>query len=147
MKFVSLIIFFLLLNWTWSLANSPRTLNQDVHLGIQQDLKSLITDYIQQNLPNSQNLRFEKFWTEKLKEDQVKAFFVYSFEDENATIGAAQVGIEGYAILNRQADAQGDTQIWSMDELSILNNKVEFKEALQLTPSQPGELDAPQEEE
>lgn len=134
MKFISLILFFVLLNWTWGLANTPRTLNQEVHLGIQQDLKDLITEYIQTNLPNSQNLRFEKFWTEKLKDDQVRASFLYSFEDENATLGAARVGIEGFAILNRKEN-EDQTQIWSMDELSILNNRVEFKEALRLTPS------------
>ncbi len=134
MKFISLILLFVLMHWTWAMVNTPRAVTQDIHIGIQEDLKSMITSYIQENLPNSRNLKFERFWTEKTKEKQIKASFIYSFEDESAAIGAARVAIEGYAMLNRKADEDGKTQVWSMDDLYILNNKVEFKDGMKITP-------------
>lgn len=147
MKFISLIILFALLNWTWGLTTSTRTLDQNVHVNIQEDVKNLITDYIRENLPNSQNLRFERLWTEKMKDSQIKASFIYSFEDENATIGAARVSIEGYALLNRKADEADQTQVWSLDDLYIMNNHVEFKDGIRVSPSGSTEEPAPEEEE
>jgi hypothetical protein len=144
MKFISLILIFLLMQWTWGLATSSRTLSQDVHLGIQEDLKGLITDYIQENLPNSKNLKFERFWTERVKDSQIRASFVYSFEDETAGGEEARVGIEGEALLNRKADGPDATQVWSLDEITVLNNRVEFKDGIKISPK--GVIDEESEE-
>jgi hypothetical protein len=86
------------------------------------------------DLPNSRDLRFERFWTEAVKNNVIKATFIYSFEDESANVGAARVAIEGYALLNRKDDEADSTQVWSMDELYILNNKIEFKEDMKISP-------------
>ncbi|MCB0407508.1 MAG: hypothetical protein KDD34_04830 [Bdellovibrionales bacterium] len=134
MKFFGVILFLLAMNWTWSLVHDAKSISEKVHISIQEDMKKIISDYISENLPTSHNLQFERFWTEKTKKNQVKATFVYSFEDANADVGEARVQVEGYAILNKTKDETENYETWSFDELQILDNKVEFKEALKITP-------------
>src|SRR3954467_13189522 len=101
MKIVSSVIFAVALIGSWNMARSQGPTSQSVHIGIQNDLKNIIAEYVQKNLPNSKNLRFDKFWTETVKKDVVKATFAYSFEDESAENGNTVVEIEGSAILAR----------------------------------------------
>lgn len=105
-----------------------------MHVGIQEDLKRLISSYIQENLPNSKNLLFDRFYTESVDDNKVKASFTYSFEDEDEQVGQARVEIEGYAVLNRGQETN-ETLEWTFDELVILNNQVDFKEPLKVNPA------------
>lgn len=130
MKYLSLIVFLIALQWTWSFSHRPSNVSESAHVGIQSDLKKIISDYITENLPTSRNLRFEKFWSEQLKKNKVKASFVYSFDDEDQESGNARVVIEGYAILNRDSKVDETFDYWNLDELYILNNKIDFKDPM-----------------
>lgn len=135
MKYLSLFVLLLMMSTSWSFVNHRPEISEDVHVGIQDDLKRIITEYIQNNLPSAQNIRFEKMWTEKLKSSQVKASFIYSFEDASEDVGEARVLIDGYAIINREpAQQQDEIEYWSFDELYILNNHVQFKDGITITP-------------
>ncbi|MBK7845019.1 MAG: hypothetical protein IPJ71_15260 [Bdellovibrionales bacterium] len=130
MKYLSLIVFLIALQWTWSFSHRPSNISESAHVGIQVDLKKIISDYITENLPTSRNLKFEKFWSEQLKKNVVKASFVYSFDDEDQESGNARVVIEGYAILNRDSKVDETFDYWNLDELYILNNKIDFKDPM-----------------
>lgn len=132
MKIVSVVVFATALIGSWCLAHSKGPIPQSVHVGIQNDLKNIIAEYVQKNLPESKNLRFDKFWTETYKKNKVKAFFVYSFEDNSEKNGPATVEISGSAILNK-IDENLETVTYSLDELQILDNKVDFQEPIQIT--------------
>lgn len=134
MKYLSLLLIMLSMFLSWKWASSSRPVSEDVHAGIQQDLKRIIAEYIQQNLPSSKNLRFDRFWTESMSKNKVKATFLYSFEDSSAETGEARVQVDGYAVLNRKDKSGEDEEydIWSFDELFILNNQVEFKQPLEI---------------
>jgi len=134
MKYLSLLVFLFAMHWSWSLVHDPANVSENVHIGIQDDLKRVISDYIQENLPQSKNLRFERFWTENIKKNQVKASFIYSFEDNAESVGPARVEIEGYAILNRDSNTDEEYDFWNFDELYILNNRIDFKEPLKVDP-------------
>lgn len=133
MKYIGTLFFLSAMYWSWCLATTEQPVSQRVHLSLQDDMKKMIAEYIQQNLPNSQGLQFERFWTEALNDNRVKASFIYSFEDTNDQIGDARVQIEGYAVLNRSKETS-DSIEWSFDELVILNNAVDFKEPLKVSP-------------
>src|SRR4051794_32296101 len=133
MKIVSLLVFVVALIGTWKLAHRDQPISDAVHSGIQTDLKRIITEYVQKNLPNAKNLVFKRFWTESIQNNKVKASFAYSFDDANDKTGAASLDIAGFAILNKVSE-NADSAEWSMDELHILNSGVEFKEALKITP-------------
>ena len=139
MKIVSLIVFALALVGSWILVNAQRPVAQSVHVGIQNDLKRIIAEYVQKNQPSAHDLHFEKFWTETLKKDKVKAYFVYTFEDSDQNGEPATLEIEGFAILNKTAETPEEST-WSFDQLQILDNKVDFSEPLQVTAT-PGELE------
>ena len=130
MKYLSLLVFLFAMYWTWGITQKTPAVNELAHIGIQDDLKKIITTYITENLPSARDIRFEKFWTETLKNEQVKALFLYSFEDTNEENEIARISIEGYAILNREASEDPRFDIWSFDELFILNNKVSFAEGV-----------------
>ena len=117
--------------WSWSSINAPSLLPEDTHIGIQEDLRRVITDYIAENVQGAKDLRFEKFWTETIKDDQIKATFSYSFEDASPEgQSGARVGVYGHAILNRSAQGDSEYDVWNLDELFVQNNTVTFKEGL-----------------
>ncbi len=132
MKIVSVLVFAFALVGTWALVHNPRPVAQSVHIGIQNDLKNIIAEYVQKNLPESKNLRFEKFYTETLNKSRVRAVFAYSFEDKTEEGEPAAVQIEGEAILNK-IDETPETVTWSFDQLTIQDNKVTFSDPIQIT--------------
>ena len=139
MKVVSVLIFAAALIGTWVVAHAKKPVAESVHIGIQNDLRAIITEYVQKNLPESKNLRFEKMWTETVSPNRVKANFVYSFQDSSQDGEPALVEIQGSAILNKVEETP-EMATWSFDQLQILDNKVEFSEPVQITASQ-GELE------
>lgn len=132
MKIVSVLVFAFALVSTWAMVHNPRPVAQSVHIGIQNDLKNIIAEYVAKNLPESKNLRFEKFYTETMNKNQVKAVFVYTFEDRTENGEPAVVGIEGSAILNK-IEETAETVTWSFDQLVIQDNKVTFEDPIQIT--------------
>lgn len=136
MKFISLFVVVGALYWSWNMATSPRPLDQSTHLELQEDVMKMISEYVENNLPTSRGLKFDRFWTERIHDQKVKASFIYSFEDFNPELGEARVQIEGYAILNKLIEQEtSDSESWSFDELHIQNNQIDFKEALVIDPS------------
>ncbi len=135
MKYLSTFLFLAAMIWTWNLATLEPAVSQQAHADLQMDLKRLISEYIQENVPNSSNLRFERFWTEATTENQVKATFTYSFEDATDAVGNTRVLIDGSALVNRVSEDRSNIE-WSLDESSIhvLSNSVEYKDPLQVTP-------------
>ena len=97
MKIVSVLVLAIAMIGSWTLVNSKRPVAESVHAGIQSDLKNIIAEYVQQNLPESKNLRFQRFYTENVNENQVRAFFTYSFEDKAESGEVAEVTLEGTA--------------------------------------------------
>ncbi len=139
MKIVSALIFLGALVGSWIAVHAKKPVSESVHIGIQNDLRNIITEYVQKNLPESRNLRFEKMWTETIKKDRVKAHFVYSFEDASQTGEPALVEIQGSALLNKIEETP-EMATWSFDQLQILDNKVQFSEPIQIT-AQSGALE------
>lgn len=125
--------------WTWHLSQASQLVPESVHLGVQTNLKRIITEYVQKNLPTAKEIKFDKMWTEVLKKDRLKAVFQYTFVEGNAESGDAKVAIEGFAILNK-SDETDDSMDWSFDELHILNNSVDYKDPIRITPNSGADL-------
>ena len=161
MKYIGTAFLVFAIYWSWGLARHDQAISQQVHTGIQDELKKLIADYIQQNLPNSTNLNFERFWTEALNENQVQASFIYSFEDSSEQTGKSRVQIEGSAILNRvpednktvsapAVDKEEDKEEasqkieWSLDKIEILNNQIDYQDPMNVQPNEGKLVPAPE---
>lgn len=139
MKIISVLVFAAALIGSWFAVYAKKPVAESVHAGIQNDLRNIITEYVQKNLPEAKNLRFEKLWTETVKASKVRAYFVYSFEEANENGEPAKIEINGSAVLNK-VDETPDIATWSLDELRILDNKVNFTEPVQITAGA-GELE------
>jgi hypothetical protein len=123
--------------WSWSVIKSPTILSEDTHIGIQDDLKRVITSYLEDNIPSIKNIHFEKFWTQTLKENKVRATFSYTFDEEvDSGDKSARIGVAGHAILNRQKEDGTEFDVWSLDELYVDNNSVNFKEGITIHPNE-----------
>ena len=131
MKVVSVLIFAAALISTWYAVYAQKSVAESVHVGIQNDLKNIIAEYVQKNLPQAKNLRFEKMWTQTLKSNKVQANFVYSFEEDSENGEPAIVEINGAAILNKIEETP-EMATWNLDELRILDNKVNFTEPIEI---------------
>lgn len=131
MRYVSLVFLVFLMWWSRTAINAPALLPEDTHVGIQEDLRRVISDYIAENVEGATGLRFEKFWTETVKENQIKATFSYSFE-ESSSEGqqGPRVGIDGHAILNRSKEENSEFDVWNLDELYVQNNTITFQEGI-----------------
>lgn len=136
MKFLSLLLILLAMQLSWAFIRTQPKVPESIHIGIQDDLKNIIQDYVQKNLPSSKDLVFQRFWTETLSEKKVRARFTYSFVDVNETSGNTTVEIDGYAILNKTEKETDQAEYWSFDELNILNNKIEFQQELRIAPKE-----------
>lgn len=137
MKIVSIVVFTAALIVSWQFTHHLGPMSQSVHMGVQADLKKIIAEYVEKNLPDSKNLRFDRFWTESISETKIKATFAYTFDEPGGESGTTAVSISGFAILNKTSeDAQGIT--YSLDELKILDSAVEFDEPIQITTGPEG---------
>ncbi len=118
--------------WSWSKAKTPNLIAEDTHIGIQDDLKRVITDYVKDNLPGVKEVKFNKFWTQTIDENRVKAVFSYTFDDDGHAEGqehpAATIGVAGSAILNHSKQENSEYDLWSLDELNVENNHIIFKD-------------------
>lgn len=123
MRYLSLIFIILAMWWTWSITHSHAAIPEAEHASVQQELKRVIRDYITSHLPTAKNIEFDRFWTETLKPNSIRATFSYTFDDEDVNHQSAQIGIDGYAVLNRKAD--GD-DVWSLDQLNVTNDHYIF---------------------
>ncbi|HAG91401.1 MAG TPA: hypothetical protein DCL41_05990 [Bdellovibrionales bacterium] len=145
MKFISLIFFIAAMSYTWSLSRIQMPVTQSVHMGIQEDLKNIIQNYIENNMEGTRGLRFERMWTETLSETQVKAQFIYSFLDDQNT----RIEIDGYATLNKISEDDDEVK-FSFDQLVVQNQAITFDKPMKITAGG-GELEemeaAPGEEE
>ncbi|MCB0355763.1 MAG: hypothetical protein KDD40_02090 [Bdellovibrionales bacterium] len=133
MKYFSLLLLLIIMLLTWNISHNPEDISEETHLNLQEDLRTIITNYIQDNLPDSKNLKFERLWTERASRNQVKATFTYSFDDPGEDTSPARVMIDGYAVLNRKLQQDDEYEVWNFDELYILNNHIQFEEGEAIT--------------
>lgn len=143
MRYINLFILVIFLSVTWSWVQKDQNVSELVHAEIQEDLQELIATYIKKQLPNSKNIDFKNIWSETLSEGKVKAHFDYSFDDTTVDVGDAGIAVKGYAVLHRKVTSNQKTDVWTLEEIQILNNHVTFKEGLTLTKDSLDEDDLP----
>lgn len=143
MKIVSVLVFAAAMLGSWIVVHGKKPVAESVHAGIQSDLRQIIADYIQKNRPDSKNLVFQRFWTETINPNKVRALFLYSFEDKTESGEMAEVTLEGSAILNKTEETP-EVITWSFDELKVLGNSVNFTEPIQITAGENDSTTAPE---
>ena len=133
MKYLSALLFILLLRWSWNAAYSDRPIQLETHTLIQAELAEIIEDVVSKNMPQAENLYFHKLWTENVSKDQIRATFKYSFEDPVDGDTVEQT-VEGFAMLKRISTEGADENSWSLEKVQVQGDVIEFKKGLLIAP-------------
>lgn len=136
MRYLSLGIFVLAMYFTWHLIEAPAAVPEATHVLIQEDLKRIISEKIQEDLPSATAIRFDRFWTENMTGDRVKASFIVSFDvpEEGESEESTRHGIQGQYILTFDPGANR----WSGDG-KFEYTQITFKSGIIVHPSEQGE--------
>ncbi len=130
MKYFSVLVFLLAMSWTWGLAQQKKTYDEQVHISVQEQLKGLLAQSIQQQMPTVTELRFERFWTQVISEDEILATFNYSLVDPTTAAGATRLHFEGQTRLYRDHSQPGSVPVFNFENLIISNHSIEFTEPI-----------------
>lgn len=121
---------------SWAYIHNPSALPEVTHFELQEDVKEVIGSLIAERLPHAQDLNFERFWTELVNENQIKATFAYRFNDVDPELGEVQMRISGEALLNYMPDADQGFGRWGLDEVSVTNTQVLYVEGAEILPEE-----------
>ena len=129
-RILSGVLFGFFLVSTWLMFYQKPEYPEELHISLQEQLKTLIHDNLLEQKPHARNLRFKTMWTQSThKRDQISAHFKYSFDDDDQV----NLSVEGKALMNRKklgADEKYD--LWSVDHIEINNTKLKFQEPITL---------------
>ena len=123
MRYLSLLAIVAVMYWSWSFVKSPVDIPEITHMNIQEDIKMMIEGTMLKTLPTVVDLRFDKFWTQTVTKDAIRANFVFSFENSAEVNDPARYGIEGYALLNYNPKSR----LWDVEGPYFFNNQITFK--------------------
>jgi len=143
MKYLSLIIFVVLLAATWNMIHRDPSISFETHAGIQEKLAQLIQQTVLAKRPQATEIRIQKIWTEPQSEDRVKAHFIYSFEepDSEGKKITNQITAEGF--LEKQADDGSGLDRWNLSKVQTTNDAVTFEDGLFVTPGEEPATESP----
>lgn len=129
MRYISLLLFVFAMYLSWQVAESPAAIPESTHVLIQEDLKRIITEKIQQELSTAKDIQFDRFWSQNVKGDKVKANFTVSFELDDGN-DSTRHGIQGQYLLTLD---KGTNQ-WSGDG-DFEYTQITFKNGVVIEPT------------
>lgn len=132
MKYISVLVFAIVLGWTWHVIHSSSSISFETHSGIQEKLAELITSTIKAKRPTATDVIIEKLWTDVISDDKVEAHFVYSFKDQSDA-GVTTTEIQGTGVLERQPAKDDQQDRWSLTKVHTSNDAVVFDDAVIVT--------------
>ncbi|MFK8137857.1 MAG: hypothetical protein AB8E15_05815 [Bdellovibrionales bacterium] len=125
MRYFHLLVFAVLIYWSHSVVTAPRTVSVESHVFIQDDMKNIIVDAINEALPIATNITFEKMWTSLHYSGKILAEFTYSYEMETED-GAQKIEIQGSGELSKYKE--NNQTAWSLDLLTLGDESITFDE-------------------
>lgn len=134
MKYFSVLVFAVLLAWTWNMIHHSQAISFETHAGIQEKLAQLIQQTVLQKKPDASNVHIQKIWTEPQSPDKVLAHFIYSFQEPDTGGKMLTNQIQGQGLLERQADDGSGLDRWSLTQVKTTNDAVVFEDGLLVTP-------------
>ena len=141
MKYISLLVFVVIIALSQILINSSNAVSYETHSSVQIELKNFIQAYIQEHVENLKDFRILNFNSEMIEDSKIKVNFNYSFKVSDATTGLSRSELDGVAMLTKVKDKENE---WSLDSIQIEEQKLEFQDPIIITPE--GVLQEQQEE-
>lgn len=133
-KVISLVVFVILLAWTWNLIHSDPTISFETHSIIQQKLAEIIQASVQKHRPAAKDFNLVRLWTETISPEKVSAHFTYQF-NEGENDKSAQQTVTGEALLNKTTSEENSQENWKVEKVKTSANQIIFQEGEAIDPS------------
>lgn len=131
MKYLGLIVLFAFMIWTYKLSSSSQGVPVSTHVNLVNELKQIMGDYLQQNVPGIQNISFLQVYTENRgSKDKLIAYVKYSYESPLENGQVTKELREGTIDLTSKDN--GET--WEPVSMDFKDLSVEFLEDLKIVP-------------
>lgn len=130
MKLAQAMFLFLIIWVSQVLTSVDKSVPVEEHVRLQNELTAFIQNYVQQNLPNSQNFKMHSIYTRPPRKGVIRAYFNYSFN----TDGTATTQLLGYAFLKKIKNEP--VQEWSLEKIEISGEQITFDEPVVITPEE-----------
>jgi hypothetical protein len=143
MKYLSVLVFAILLAWTWNMIHREATISFETHAGIQEKLAQLIQQTILSKKPEASDIRIHKIWTEPETATKVLAHFIYSFQEPDTNGKSLTNQIQGEGVLEKQPDDGSGLDRWSLTQVKATSDAVTFEEGLIVTPGEEPAAESP----
>jgi hypothetical protein len=132
MKYISTVILFILLSWTWSLATTPRDYSLELYNSIEAEFENAIRAYIKEHRPDANSVIFRQLYTEAASTNgSIRAHFRYEIEAPAGGGESTSETLEGIAL--RHSPDEGKTWVWNIEE--VIAPSIRFHEGIKITPS------------
>ena len=120
---------------TWKMQDPSGLRWQDLN-DLEAGLEEFIGSYIENNLQNASNIKFNEFESEVINDNEVRVYFNYKFDhptrDEELDI--TTLNIKGSTSLTKKLD-DVSSYYWQMGEVEIFEESIIFlREQLVLAP-------------
>jgi len=132
-KIISLVIFIVVMVWTWNVIHTTPAIGFETHSGIQARLADLIRHTLAEKKPQAKDLTITRLWTEAINDNKVRAVFAYKFIEPSEN-GDAEQTIEGEAVLHREPSENNSVDKWTLQSVKTTNDTVTFSEGSVITP-------------
>ena len=127
-RILAVVLFLILLLFTWKLFYTQTKYPEELHITLQEQLKSLLMEKLQKSTA-IENIQFQQIWTEATKKGQIRAHFRYSYQKKDAD----QVIISGHALLEKQHLKSSEKyDLWLVTSIEIDNEKLFIDEPITL---------------
>jgi hypothetical protein len=138
MKYLSVLVFAILLGATWYITNSEEAVSLETHIGIQSKLAAMITDAVKAKKPKASDVEIESVWTEPMdtasgSPARVKAHFSYHFKEGDDDGGYTESTVKGEGVLQKQPDDGSGLERWSLSDVKTTNDAVVFEQPLMIS--------------
>lgn len=134
MKILSLIVFVILLSWTWHVVHSSSPIDFETHSDIQSKMKELIESTIKSRKPDTKSVEIIKIWTQDMGDRKIQADFTYRFIETNAQNESTERVIDGQAILFRDVSDNPSLDQWTVQSLVTKGDSISFNEGSTVSP-------------
>lgn len=144
MRLFSVLLLLAMMTWTYCLSRDVPAVSHETHGVLVKELKSLMAEYLNENVSGIQNITFYRMYTEVVKPNQeMKAFTKYSYESKTETGALTKELREGEFLL---VSSDGG-KTWQPKATEFRDVNLEFLEELKIVPSTKESLQSPETQE
>lgn len=144
-RVLGIIVLVIALVWSWVIFYGPKGdgVSEETMVQIQDNLQDQIYQVLQKRPEPIENVKFEKFWTEEINSQTVKAHFVVTYE-EPLSDDKGLITRKGSMVLTK-LDETDQEQVWVAESVDIDGEQISFETGIRFSPTEEASDDEAEE--